>query len=72
MWLLPWLQDKNNQHIMYRIHDLPPRDKLENLNSALEQFNIKVPMDGGIRPSFSNLLDGSKNPNIHNLYRTWY
>ncbi|MGB1360740.1 MAG: ribonuclease R [Alphaproteobacteria bacterium] len=55
------LEKKKQTHIMYRVHDLPPADKLESLNTAIEEFKMKVPMDGSIKPMhFSKILSKVK------------
>ena len=55
------LQEKNQNHIMYRVHDLPPKDKIEAFNTALQEFNMKLPIDGAITPKhFSAIISITK------------
>jgi len=55
------LQEKNQSHIMYRVHDLPPKDKIESLNSALQEFDMKLPIDSAITPKhFSTIINKTK------------
>ena len=46
---------------MYRVHDLPPKDKIEAFNTALQEFNMKLPIDGAITPKhFSTIISKTK------------
>ncbi len=51
------LQDKNIPHIMYRVHDVPPLDKLETLQQALQEMGLSLPKGTHLTPHhFTRLL----------------
>lgn len=51
------LQDKSHPHIMYRVHDVPPLDKLETLQSALVELGLTLPKGTHLTPHhFTRLL----------------
>ncbi len=51
------LQDKHYDHIMYRVHDVPPLDKLETLRQALLEMGLSLPKGIPLTPHhFTRLL----------------
>jgi ribonuclease R len=46
--------EKERTHLLYRVHDAPSLDKMENLRQFLETVGIDLPRSGSLRPSLFN------------------
>ena len=57
---------KSKLPVMYRVHDKPKTERLDDLKELLKSFKMKLPQDNALRPEhFNKVLDLCKEHGLH-------